>query len=45
MLDNANGRILKNGNVLSVKERSVSQIEGSDKLKGLLRAISGDAPK
>ena len=32
-IDNANSRILKYGNVLSVKEHAISPIEGEGKLK------------
>ena len=44
-LDSANDRILKNGDVLSVKGRGVSQIAGTDKLKEMYRAFSKNVPK
>ena len=44
-LCNDKERILKNAYVLSVKERGVSQIEGTNKLEELFREISKNAPK
>ena len=38
-------RILKNGDVLSVQGRDVSQIEGAEEIRELSRAFSGNAPQ
>ena len=45
VLDNAKDRILKNADVLSVKERDVSQIDCADKSKELFRPVSTNVPE
>ena len=45
LLDNAKGRILKSGDILSLTGRSVSKMEGIGKLEALFMEIPKNAPK